>query len=64
MGEFMREHERMTENEKLIIYHKEHLEDNVLTLADQIVNDGGLDELTLLNIKRSLDKYLELEGIK
>jgi hypothetical protein len=54
----------MTKKEMAIDWHKEQLEDKVLTLADQIVNDGGLDELTLLNIKRSLDIYLELKGIK
>jgi hypothetical protein len=47
--------------QKAYFWHKERIETNIERLSNQIAYEGGLDELTLLNLRDSIEKFLELK---
>jgi hypothetical protein len=42
-------------------YHKERIEDIVMALNEQIVEEGGLNDESLLLLAASIEKYLTLK---
>jgi hypothetical protein len=42
-------------------YHKERIEDIVMALNEQIVEEGGLNDESLLVLVESIKRYIELK---